>query len=151
MKLDLFTGWLARCLADFAREHEGEEHEPLEWLGLLFAEASGLPDPVATAQPQRVLMVTATTRPGALAPDAPASDEYADEPGYCLGLRFCTVNDVARVERLLVQQVRRRYAVYSGLKPREVRSALLFTVYEVPNTPKRGGWPRWLGPTGYYV
>lgn len=151
MRLDLFLGWLQRCVADFTKDHSGEEHEPLEWLGLLFTDVSDLPNPVEQAERKPVLMVTASTRPGTVAPEGANEEGYAEEPGYCLGLRFCTVGDVARVERLLVEQVRRRYSVYTGMKPREVRRALVFTVYEVPDPPKRGGWPKWLGPTGYYV
>jgi hypothetical protein len=89
-------------------------------------------------------VVTATTQPQG----ADAAEDQ--EPGYCLGFRFCDVDNVAHVERLLVQQIRKRYPTYQGLKPREVRRALVFTVWEVPDPPTRGGWPRWLGPTGYY-
>lgn len=92
------------------------------------------------AERPTLLLVTVTTRT--------PEDE---ESGYCLGLRFCYPDGVAQVERLLVKQVRERYPTYRGLKPREVRRALAFTVWEVPQPSTRGGWPRWLGPTGYYT
>ena len=84
-----------------------------------------------------ILMVTAQTR---------GSEE---DPGVCLGIRFCDVNDVKHMEDLLIKQVRRRYPQYRDMKPREIRAELLFTVYEVPNPPGRG-FPKWLGETGWY-
>lgn len=96
------------------------------------------------ARPRPLLMVTVSTRsPG-------PSDEPEHEPGYCLGMRFCRAEDVAHVEKLLVKQVRDRYPMYRGMKPREVRQALWFTVWVVPEEPTRGGWPIYDGPTGYW-
>lgn len=92
-----------------------------------------------------LLMVTVSTRP--IAGDAA---EWAEEPGFCLGLRFCYADGVAHAEDLLIKQVRNRYTTCRGMKPREIRKTLVFTVWEAPNPPVRGGWPQWLGPTGYY-
>jgi hypothetical protein len=96
-------------------------------------------------QPVRpLLMVTVSTRPMG------GADDEQVEPGYCLGLRFCDANDVVKIERLLIKQVRDRYPTYKGMKPREIRRALVFTVWVVPTNPTRGGWPIWDGPTGYW-
>jgi hypothetical protein len=74
----------------------------------------------------------------------------ADEVGYCLGVRFCYVDDVARMEDLLVKQIRKRYSDYTNMKPRQIRREVTFDVYEVPTPPRRGGHPKWLGPTAFY-
>lgn len=95
--------------------------------------------------PKTLLMVTASTRPVA------GSRDEETEPGYCLGMRFCYADGVTHVEELLIKQVRDRYSVYKGMKPREIRRALVFTVWIVPTDPtKRGGWPIWDGPTAYW-
>lgn len=94
--------------------------------------------------PKPLLMVTVSTRPPAGSPDEES------EPGYCLGMRFCHSDAVAHVEKLLIKQVRDRYPTYKGMKPREIRRALVFTVWVVPTNPIRGGWPIWDGPTGYW-
>lgn len=86
-----------------------------------------------------LLMVAAASRP---------LDE--GDAGYCLGVRFCDANGVAHMEDLLIKQVRKRHREYAHMKPQEVREALRFDVYEVPDPPRRGGFPKWLGPTEHY-
>lgn len=93
-----------------------------------------------------LMMVTVSTR--AIAGDV---EEYAEEPGFCLGFRFCHAGSVAHAEDLLIKQVRSRYTTYRGMKPREIRKTLVFTAWAAPNPPIRGGWPQWLGPTDYYT
>lgn len=129
---DYMIGWDAKMHPDFALTDQdaADVHDEVE-------------RELRKEQPN-LLMLTATTRPGAGSPDE------QEEPGFCLGVRFCYPADVAHVEKLLIEQVRKRYALYTGMTPLQVRAALLFTVWAVPDPPKRGGWPEWLGPAGYY-
>lgn len=86
-----------------------------------------------------LLMVSASTGP-----------LFEGDAGFCLGVRFCTVEDVAHVEDLLIKQIRKNHRTYANKKPREIRRLIAFDVYEVPDPPTRGGWPKWLGETAWY-
>jgi hypothetical protein len=86
-----------------------------------------------------LFMVAASVRP-----------PRADVPGNVLGIRFCSVDDVAHMEDLLVKQIRRHFPMYAGWKPKQIRNAVTFDVYEIPNPPRRGGYPKWLGPASFY-
>ena len=89
--------------------------------------------------PKTLLMVTVSTKP-----------DTKEQPGCCLGMRFCHSDGVAHVEKLLIKQVRERYVEWRNVKPREIRRSLVFTVWVVPPNPTRGGWPIYDGPTGWY-
>lgn len=144
-ELHRYRRYVLERLADRARDHDPVVPPGFTLTDQDVADVQAEVERELREEPRSLLLVTCSTRPG-----AGARDEE-EEPGFCLGLRFCFADDVARVERLLVQQVRRRYVTYRGLRPREVRRALLFTVWEVPQPPARGGWPRWIGPTGWYL
>lgn len=87
----------------------------------------------------RLLMVTATT----------LHDSHADD-GYCVAIRFCKPGDVAHMEDLMIKQVRSRYARFEGMKPAQVRAGLRFIVWEVPQEPTHGGWPKLLGESTWF-
>lgn len=145
VELRRYKRFLYERLADQVRDHDPVMHPDF---ALTDEDAGAVQDEVAAEllEARPLLMVAANTRPGVRGPD-----EEAEEPGYCLGLRFCYPDEVAHVEKLLVTQVRKHYSVYTGMTPKGVRQALHFTVYRVPNPPTRGGWPQWLGPTAYYT
>lgn len=70
--------------------------------------------------------------------------------GYCLALRFCAADEVARMERLMVLQVRRHFERFAGMKPKAIREQLNFDVFAIDNPPNPNGYPRWLGESVWY-
>lgn len=132
---------LRECLADKVAGWEAAMHPDFGLTDQDAADAMSELEKELREPPKPLLMVTASTKP-----------DTDEQPGYCLGMRFGTPDDVAHIEKLLVKQVRGRYPEYQGMKPRQVRKHLVMTVWALPEPgkPVRGGWPLWLGPTGYY-
>lgn len=73
------------------------------------------------------------------------------EASYCLGVRFGGPDDIVRLEKLLINQIRRRHPhEYGHMKPKQIRQAIQLDVYEVPSPPTRAGYPKWAGESGWW-
>lgn len=67
-----------------------------------------------------------------------------------LGIRTGPPDDMARMEKNFIKQVRDRYPeFFEGMKPKDIRRVVDLDVYDT--SPDRHGYPQWLGPVGYYT
>jgi hypothetical protein len=62
----------------------------------------------------------------------------------CLGIRIGGPDDVVRLERLLLKQVRDRYPeLFQGMKPKQIETVVDILVYDTKPTLR--GFPTWIG------
>lgn len=62
----------------------------------------------------------------------------------CLGIRMGDKDDVPKLRKALVRQVRSRYPTFfEGMKPREIENLCTFPIFE--HEPDHNGFPRWFG------
>lgn len=77
----------------------------------------------------------------------PMSDGTAKQ--VCLGIRISNKEDIARMSRLLLNQVRQRYeSLFIGMKPREIASIVNIHTYSIE--PDKHGFPKLLGESFWY-